>query len=101
MKTSPNIIICLAVACMTAGSALAQGAGQGRTLPTPEQRAARFDGSDANKDGSLNKEEFKALLPPRQQERADAVWRNVDADGDGKVSKEEFLSMRPGRRQQQ
>jgi|688.fasta_scaffold774435_2 hypothetical protein len=90
----------LAIILSATAPALAQGAGQGRTPPTPEQRAARFAAADTNADSALSKAEFTAFLPERQKARVDAIWSNLDANADGKLSKEEFLAM-PARRRGQ
>lgn len=81
---------------LASGVALAQppAGANGRTPPTPEQRAARFAKADANKDGSLSKAEFALALPERQRERVDVIWPVADANADGKLSKDEFLAMR-------
>lgn len=87
----------LALTLMAAASlpALAQQPPQ----PTPEERAARFDAADKNKDGKLDKAEWTTTLPERAASRADQIWTSrIDPDGDGFVSKEQFLAMpaRPG-----
>ncbi len=73
---------------------------QGPGQQTPEQRAARFDAADADKDEKLNKAEFEAMLPERAKDRADQMWQRLDSDEDGSVTKEQFLSMPMGRRPQ-
>ncbi len=49
---------------------------------------ARFEQMDANKDGFIDKDEFKGA-PER--------FAKLDADNDGKVSKDEFKAARKGR----
>lgn len=72
------------------------------TPPTPEERAARFEKADANKDGKLDKAEFVSSLPEQARAMADQIWSvRVDADGDGFVTKEQFLALRMGPRPQQ
>ncbi|MDZ4762766.1 MAG: EF-hand domain-containing protein [Alphaproteobacteria bacterium] len=79
------------VAAALAAPAFAQ------TPPTPEQRAARFDAADANKDGKLDKAEFAAVLPEQMKANADMIFSMADANADGAATKEEFLAMRrPG-----
>ena len=68
-----------------------------RTPPTPEQRAARFDKADANKDGKLTKAEFIAALPARAAARADRMWLRLDPTGKGSVTKAEYLAAPMGR----
>ncbi len=72
------------------------------TPPTPEERAARFEKADANKDGKLDKAEFVSSLPEQARAMADQIWSaRVDTDGDGFVTKEQFLALRMGPRPQQ
>ncbi len=80
------------VATALAVPALAQ------TPPTPEERAARFDAADKNKDGKLDKAEWTTTLPEQAQAMADQIWGRVDADGDGSVTKEQYLALRMGPR---
>jgi hypothetical protein len=71
-----------------------------QTPPTPEERAARFDAADKNKDGRLDKAEWTTTLPEQAQAMADQIWGRVDADGDGSVTKEQYLALRMGPRPQ-
>ena len=80
------------VAAALAAPALAQ------TPLTPEERAARFDAADKNKDGKLDKAEWTTTLPEQAQAMADQIWGRVDADGDGSVTKEQYLALRMGPR---
>ena len=85
-----RIKLILAAAVTTAfvaGAAMAQPAPQ-----TPEQRAAAFDKADANKDGKLDKAEFKSTLPPEFADRADMAFDRRDANKDGFVDKAEFTA---------
>lgn len=71
------------------------------TPPTPEERAARFEKADVNKDGKLDKVEFVSSLPEQARAMADQIWSaRVDTDGDGFVTKEQFLALRMGPRPQ-
>ncbi|MBS0483442.1 MAG: EF-hand domain-containing protein [Proteobacteria bacterium] len=66
---------------------------------TPEEREARFNAADANKDGKLDKAEFISSLPAQAQAMADQIWSSrVDADGDGYVTKEQYMALRMGPR---
>lgn len=79
--------------CTLAAPAMAQGG-----PPSPEQRAARFDAADKDKDGKLTKAEFTDMLPEQAKDRADMMWSRLDASGKGSVTKEEFLAMPPMQR---
>ncbi len=64
-----------------------------RQRPNPEEA---FKKLDANSDGSISLEEFKAN--PRAQanpDRAGEAFARMDKDSDGKVTLEEFKSGRP------
>ncbi len=88
--TLSKIALISAIAAMIAGPALAQP-------PTPEERAARFEAADKNKDGKLDKAEFVASLPEAAQAMADQIWSaRVDTDGDGFVTREQFMALRMG-----
>jgi hypothetical protein len=69
------------------------GPGGDRPRPNPEEA---FKKLDANGDGSVTLDEFKA--GPRAQqnpERAEGAFKRMDKDGDGKLTLEEFKSGRP------
>ena len=91
-----KIVAVSALAALLAVPAFAQP-----TPPTPEERAARFEKADANKDNKLDKAEFVSSLPEQAQAMADQIWSSrVDTDGDGFVTKEQFLALRMGPRPQ-
>ena len=91
-----KIVVSLALAAALVAPAFAQP-----TPPTPEERAARFDAGDKNKDGKLDKAEFISTLPEQAQAMADQIWSaRVDTDGDGFVTKEQYLALRMGPRPQ-
>lgn len=83
--------------CALAAPAIAPANAQGGP-PTPEQRAARFDAGDKDKDGKLTKAEFTDMLPAPAKARADMMWARLDSAGKGSVTKEEFLAMPPMQR---
>jgi hypothetical protein len=107
MTTTKRLAVLALVAAAIATPALAQQtAGQvagktpsvaaapqeQRTPPTPEQRAARFDRADANKDGKLTKAEFTATLPARAADRADKMWSRLNPTGKDSMTKAEYLA---------
>ena len=65
----------------------------GKKAPDPEKM---FKKLDANADGSINLEEFKAS--PRGQKdpaKAEMVFKKIDTDANGGLSLEEFKAHRP------
>ena len=84
-------VVCAAVACCLAVPAVA--ADGDKKGPNPEKV---FQKKDANSDGSLSLEEFKAGMPEKALTRADARFKKLDANSDGKLSLEEFKAgMKP------
>ena len=88
-----------ALAAIMAVPAFAQvpGGGGGGMRMTPEQRAAAFDKGDANKDGKLDKVEFKATIPAEMAANVDEarlgmMFDRRDADKDGNLTKVEFTA---------
>jgi len=83
--------VCVAVACCLAVPAVA--ADGDKKAPNPEKV---FQKKDANSDGSLSLEEFKAGMPEKALTRADARFKKLDANSDGKLSLDEFKAgMKP------
>lgn len=83
--------VCVAVACCLAVPAVAADGEKKARNP-----AKVFQKRDANGDGSLSLEEFKAGMPEKALARADARFKKLDANGDGKLSLEEFKAgMKP------
>jgi Ca2+-binding EF-hand superfamily protein len=93
MRTSTFFVTAALVAGLATSAFAQPPAGGGRgPAQTPEERAAAFDKADANKDGKLDKAEFKATLPEAMQANADMAFDRRDADKDGFVSKAEFTA---------
>lgn len=68
-----------------------QGGKEGR--PKPEEMFGRLD---ANSDGAVTLEEFKAgPRAKKDPERAQEIFGKIDADGNGTVSLDEFKAHRP------
>jgi Ca2+-binding EF-hand superfamily protein len=92
MRTSTFFITAALVAGL-ATSAFAQPPAGGRgPAQTPEERAAAFDKADVNKDGKLDKAEFKTTLPEAFQANADMAFDRRDANKDGFITKDEFTA---------
>ena len=92
-------LVLVAGAVTLAAPAFAQ-----RTPPTPEERAATFDKSDANKDGKLDKVEFKTTIPAEfaaqvDEERLGMMFERRDGDKDGVLTKAEYTAPPPQRQQ--
>jgi len=96
--TIKMLAVATALATIIAAPAFAQvpGGGGGMRM-TPEERAAAFDKGDANKDGKLDKVEFKATIPAAMAANADdarlgMMFDRRDTDKDGSLSKAEFTA---------
>lgn len=87
------LLLAAAAVALTAPSFAQQGGG--RPQMTPEERKAAFVKADANKDGKLNKDEFKASLGERAAQmgdRIDQIFGMRDADKDGAISEAEYTA---------
>ncbi|MBX9460398.1 MAG: EF-hand domain-containing protein [Brevundimonas sp.] len=62
-----------------------------------EARVQRLAAADADRDGSVTREEMRAVRQARIAARADARFDRLDADDDGVISKAEFGARRQGR----
>ena len=54
-----------------------------------------FKRKDANRDGSLSLDEFKAGMKPEAAEKADRRFKTIDSNSDGKLSFDEFKAGLP------
>src|SRR5262249_17526782 len=96
--TIKSLLAASALAALMAAPSLAQ-----RPAPrTPEEAEAAFVKADVNKDGKLDKAEFKTTLPEQFQsmiddERLTQIVGRIDANKDGFLSKEEFKAPPPPR----
>jgi hypothetical protein len=100
--TLKSIAAASVLAALLAAPAIAQPPGGGFPQPTPEEQAATFDKSDANKDGKLDKVEFKTTIPEQFAAQIDdtrlaTMFDRRDADKDGSVSKAEYTAPRQPR----
>lgn len=71
--------------------------------PRPGDPAAMFRTADTNRDGSVDKDEFKQMMSrsPRGRGNAefiDGMFNRLDTNGDGKLSQAEFARMAQPRR---
>jgi Ca2+-binding EF-hand superfamily protein len=60
-------------------------------------RLQRLTAADANRDGSVTREEMRAAGQARRAERTAARFDRLDADRDGALSRAEFTAARPMR----
>lgn len=60
-------------------------------------RVERLTATDANRDGSVTREEMRGAAQARRAQRADARFDRLDADDDGAISKSEFDARREHR----
>jgi Ca2+-binding EF-hand superfamily protein len=95
--TIKMLAVATAFATILAAPAFAQVPGGGGMRMTPEERAAAFDKADANKDGKLDKVEFKATIPAEMAANVDdnrlgMMFDRRDTDKDGNLSKAEFTA---------
>lgn len=54
-----------------------------------------FKRKDANGDGALSLDEFKAGMKPEAVDKADRRFKKIDSNGDGKLSFDEFKAGLP------
>ena len=85
-------IIFLTCVALAVGTASAQkGGGNRRDKPSQNSKPfSTFDDMDANHDGKITLDEFKAVQEKIAQQR----FAHIDANGDGAVSREEFDNAR-------
>ncbi len=93
-------LIAVAATLMTSGAAFAQQAAPSGQVGQAAQAYvdAAFGQIDANKDGSISKEEFKSFTLSRlaqQQAAFQGAFAKADANKDGKLSKEEAAAVNP------
>jgi Ca2+-binding EF-hand superfamily protein len=67
-------------------------AAEGKKAPDPAKIFAR---KDANSDGALTFEEFKAGMKDKALDNADKRFKKIDTDGDGKLTLDEFKAGLP------
>lgn len=58
------------------------------------RRVERLTAADADRDGSVTREELRAQGHARMQQRAEARFARLDANSDGALSREEFTAAR-------
>ena len=61
------------------------------------RRVERLTAADADRDGTVTREEMQAVAQVRMAERADARFDRLDANDDGAISREEFDAPREAR----
>jgi Ca2+-binding EF-hand superfamily protein len=84
-------IVAFAALCPLAGTGAAE-----KGAPDPEKIFAR---KDADSDGALTLEEYKAGLKEKALANADKRFKKIDSDGNGKLSLEEFKAGLPAKKE--
>jgi len=83
-----SMLAAFTAVCLLSGIALAEkGDKGGGKRPDP---ARVFKKKDADGDGKLSLEEFKAGMPEKALTKADDRFKKLDTNGDGSLSLEEF-----------
>ena len=82
MKKTSFLATVVAVGLSMMGSSLCQA------QEAPDKKQKQFDKLDADKNGSISLEEFKAAS--KTPDKADAKFAKLDTDKNGSVSLEEF-----------
>lgn len=79
------------VAALVAGCCFGAMTSLAADAPKKERDPAKFfDKKDADGDGFLTLDEFKAGMPEKAAGKADARFAKIDANGDSKVSRDEL-----------
>ena len=87
MKITTSLATAVAVGLTMMGSSLCQAQG------APDKKQKQFEKVDADKNGSISLEEYKAAS--KTPDQADAKFARLDADKNGSVSLEEFSAAQP------
>lgn len=86
-RTLPSVAL---VACIALAPAILPAAPD-----RPIDPEKIFKRKDANSDGSLSLDEYKAGMKDKQLENADKRFKKIDTNGDGKLSFDEFKAGMP------
>ena len=70
-------------------------AAEGKKAPDPAKIFAR---KDANSDGALTLDEFKAGLKDKALDKAGRRFKQIDSNSDGKLSLDEFKAGMPAKK---
>ncbi len=70
-------------------------AAEGNKAPDPAKIFAR---KDANSDGALTLDEFKAGMKDKALDNADKRFKKIDTNSDGKLSLDEFKAGMPAKK---
>jgi Ca2+-binding EF-hand superfamily protein len=85
-----RLVSAVFVCCCVSAALAADGE---KKRPDPEQI---FKKKDANGDGALSLEEYKAGMPDKALAKADGRFKKLDSSGDGKLSLDELKAgMKP------
>jgi len=70
-------------------------AAEGKKAPDPAKIFAR---KDANSDGAITLDEFKAGMKDKALDNADKRFKKIDTNSDGKLSLDEFKAGMPAKK---
>lgn len=88
MKWIRSALAILAVLCLAATGALAQGHSGHNAQDNPKSKCQEhFQMMDTDRDGFVSLEEYKAMGHGKDAEK---TFKKMDANGDGKISPEEM-----------
>jgi Ca2+-binding EF-hand superfamily protein len=86
-----SMLAAFTAVCLLSGIALAEKGDKGDKGGGKRPDPARvFKKKDADGDGKLSLEEFKAGMPEKALTKADDRFKKLDTNGDGSLSLEEF-----------
>ena len=84
------IIAILAVMALGGFTAMAEDAAKKDGGDKPKHHKKAFEEVDANKDGKISPDEFKAALSKLEPAKVEAFFKKKDANADGALSPEEY-----------
>ena len=87
MKITTSLATAVAVGLTMMGSSLCQA------QDAPDKNQKQFEKLDADKNGSISLEEYKAAS--KTPDQADAKFAKLDADKNGSISPAEFSAAQP------
>ena len=84
------IIAILAVTALGGFTAFAGDKGGDKGGDKPKHQKKPFEEVDANKDGKISLDEFKAAMPKLDPAKAEEFFKKKDANSDGSLTPDEY-----------